>query len=130
MNPMSIPFMVGRLIMATTREASKTQEKRVANKLGGVPTPNSGGGKFKKGDVIVEEAGLLIECKTCMKPKNSFSIKKEWVEKSKHELFASGLSNSVIAFNFDYLDDKNDYFVIDDKLMKYLVEKLKEENDN
>ena len=113
--------------MTTTREASSTQEKRVSKKLGGIITPNSGAGYFKKGDIQIPEAGLLVECKTCMNPKNSFSIKKEWLEKNKKELFASGLSNSVIAFNFDY-EDKNDYYVIDDKLMKFLINKLKEEN--
>lgn len=110
----------------TTRYASDTQEKRVCDKLGGVRTPNSGAGYFKKGDIQIPSAGLLVECKTCMTPKNSFSIKKEWVEKNKQELFASGLSNGVIAFNFDY-EDKKDYYVIDDKLMKYLVDKLEEE---
>ena len=113
--------------MITTREASSVQEKRVAKKLGGIITPNSGAGYFKKGDIQISEAGLLIECKTSMTPKKSFSIKKEWVEKNNKELFASGLSNSVIAFNFDY-EDKNDYYVIDDKLMKFLIDKLKEEN--
>ena len=111
----------------TTRYASSIQEKRVQSKLGGTITPNSGAGYFKKGDIQIPEAGLLIECKTCMTPKNSFSIKKEWLEKNKKELFASGLSNSIIAFNFNY-EDKNDYYIIDDKLMQFLVEKLTEEN--
>lgn len=113
--------------MVSTRSASSIQEERVAKKLGGTTTPNSGAGYFKKGDIQIPSAGILVECKTCMTPKNSFSIKKEWLEKNKQELFASGLSNSVIAFNFDY-EDKNDYYVIDDKLMKYLIEKLMEEN--
>lgn len=114
--------------MTATREASSIQEKRVANKLDGYVTPNSGAGYFKKGDIQIPDAGLLVECKTCVSPKKSFSIKKEWLDKNKRELFSSGLSNSVIAFNFDY-EDKNDYYVIDDKLMKFLTEKLKEEND-
>lgn len=112
--------------MTATRDASSVQEKRIAKKLGGIMTPNSGAGHFKKGDIQIPEAGLLIECKTCMTPKNSFSIKKEWLEKNTQELFASGLSNSVVAFNFNY-EDKKDYYVIDDKLMKYLIEKLEED---
>lgn len=111
----------------TTRHASETQEKRICAKLGGQRTPNSGAGYFKKGDIQIPEASVLVECKTCMSPKKSFSIKKEWLDKNKQELFASGLSNSVIAFNFDYAD-KTDYYIIDDKLMKYLIEKLTEEN--
>ena len=113
--------------MKSTREISKVQEDRVARKLGGIATPNSGAGYFKKGDIQIADAGLLVECKTCVSPKNSFSIKKEWLEKNKQELFASGLSNSVVAFNF-YYEDKNDYYVIDDKLMLFLIEKLREEN--
>ena len=112
--------------MTTTREVSSIQEKRVADKLGGFITPNSGAGYFKKGDIQIPDAGLLVECKTCIVPKKSFSIKREWIEKNKNELFGSGLSNSVIAFNFNY-EDKKDYYVIDDKLMKFLVEKLQEE---
>ena len=56
-----------------TRYASATQEKRVANKLGGKVSSNSGAGLFNKGDIVVEDASLLIECKTCMEPKKSFS---------------------------------------------------------
>ena len=114
--------------MITTREVSSIQEQRVAKKLNGYITPNSGAGYFKKGDIQIIDAGLLVECKTCMKPKQSFSIKKDWLQKNKKELFASGMSNSVIAFNFWY-DDKDDYYVIDDKLMRFLVEKLIEENN-
>lgn len=110
----------------TTRYASSIQENRIAKKLDGVVTPNSGAGHFKKGDIQMHDIGLLIECKTCISPKKSFSIKKEWFEKNKQELFASGMSNSIIAFNFDY-QDKNDYYIIDDKLMKYLIEKLRED---
>lgn len=110
-----------------TREASKVQEARIAKKFDGAVTPNSGAGYFKKGDVQIQSAGLLIECKTCVKPKDSFSIKKEWLQKNKKELFASGLSNSAIAFNFCY-EDKDDYYIIDDKLMSFLIEKLKEDN--
>ena len=110
-----------------TRYCSNIQEKRVADKLGGIKIANSGAGKFDKSDVIVKEASLSIECKTCMTPKKSFSIKKEWLDKHKDESFINRLSNRVIAFNFDF-EDKNDYYVIDDKLMKFLVDKLIEEN--
>ena len=37
-------------------------------------------------------------------------------------------NDSVIAFNFDYTD-KKDYYIINDKLMTFLVEKLREENE-
>ena len=109
-----------------TRTASDIQEERVAEKLGGQRNSNSGAGLFRKGDVHVRDASLLCECKTCMKPKDSFSIKKEWIEKDRKEAFANRLDNTVIAFNFNY-EDKEDFYVIDDKLMRFLIEKLKEE---
>ena len=109
-----------------TRYASNIQEKRIAGKLGGNVSSNSGAGLFNKGDIVVDDASLLIECKTCMEPKKSFSIKKDWIEKNKEEAFRLRLDNHAIAFNFDY-QDKKDYYIIDDKLMKFLVEKLRKE---
>jgi len=110
-----------------TRYASDTQENRVVSKLGGFRTSNSGANRFRKGDIHITDASLLIECKTCMTPKDSFSIKKSWIEKNKEEAFANRLFNTAIAFNFNF-EDSHDFYVIDDKLMKFLVEKLKEEN--
>ena len=109
-----------------TRYASSTQEKRVARKLGGQVSPNSGASLFSGGDITVPDASLLIECKTCMKPAKSFSIKKDWIEKNKEEAFTRRLENHCIAFNFDF-EDKKDYYVIDDKLMAFLVECLEKE---
>ena len=111
---------------SATRYASETQENRIANKLGGRVNSNSGAGKFAKSDVVVNEASLSIECKTCMSEKDSFSIKKDWIEKHRQESWANRLANSVIAFNFNY-QDSHDFYVIDDSLMKFLVEKLIEE---
>ena len=110
----------------STRYCASVQEQRIANKFNGYASFSSGSSKFQKSDVIVEDASLQIECKTVMSPKDSFSIKKEWIEKDKKEAFANRLSNTAIAFNF-YYEDKEDFYVIDDKLMKFLVEKLKEE---
>lgn len=112
----------------STREASSIQEKRIAKKLDGTANPNSGAGMTKKGDVELSDIGLLVECKTCMTPKQSFSIKKDWIEKNKQEAFMTRNNDSVIAFNFDYTD-KKDYYIINDKLMTFLVEKLREENE-
>ena len=109
-----------------TRHASSIQENRVAGKLGGKVSSNSGAGLFNKGDIVVNDASLLIECKTCMESKKSFSIKKEWLDKNRDEAFRLRLDNHIIAFNFDY-QDKKDYYIIDDKLMEFLVEKLRQE---
>jgi hypothetical protein len=62
-----------------------------------------------------------------MTPKESFSIKKEWLEKQIKESFSMRCNNSILTFNFNF-EDKKDYYIIDDKLMKFLIEKLREEN--
>ncbi len=105
-----------------TREYSSIQEHRVAKKLGGKVVANSGATRFNKGDVIVNN--ILIECKTCTKPKDSFSIKKEWLTKNKEEAFASGLDYSMLAIDFGTADD---YFIIDKELAIKLIEVLKNE---
>ena len=107
----------------STRFASSNQEHYVAKLLHGQVCPNSGAGKWSKSDVKVPQAGLSIECKTSMTSKNSFSIKKEWIDKHKQEAFSNRLPNTAIAISFDPKGDNN-YFVIDSKLMQYLVEKL------
>lgn len=61
----------------STRYFSSNQEQYIAKLLNGNKTPNSGATLFKKGDVIIQRANTLCECKTCLKEKDSFSIKKE-----------------------------------------------------
>lgn len=110
----------------TTRFYSDIQESDVARKLGGIKSSNSGAGKFNKSDVKVELASLLIECKTVITEKDSVSIKKEWLKKNKEEAFSQRLTNHCIAFNFGPY--QNNYYIIDEKLMRFLVDKLTEEN--
>ena len=112
-----------------TRAFSDKQEKDVCNLLNAQQQSNSGAGKFNKGDVVQIEANMLIECKTATANKESFSIKKEWIEKNKNEGFSKRLPNHAIAFNFGP-DSKENYFVINSRLMQFLVEKLIEENNN
>lgn len=109
----------------TTRYYSDIQEKSVCKLLNAYQQSNSGAGLFRKGDCVQKEALLLIECKTCMTDKESISIKKEWITKNKEERFTQRLSNSCVAFNFG--PNQPNYFIIDEKLMKFLVEKLIEE---
>lgn len=109
----------------STREFSSKQEHYVARLLGGTVNPNSGAGHWKKGDVVIPNADMLVECKTAMSEKSSFSIKADWITKNKEEAHSNRFSNSCIAFNFG--PDKPNYFVIDEKLMRFLVEKLSEE---
>lgn len=112
----------------STRYVSSIQEEKVAKILGGVVTPNSGATKWRKGDVQIPRASMLCECKTVMSEKNSFSIKKEWIDKNKEERFANRLSNSCIAFSFEP-EAKEVYFVIDQSTMMYLIERLIEDEN-
>lgn len=109
----------------STRYYSNLHEDSVCKALNGRRNANSGAGKFTGGDVTVPSCGLLVECKTSMSEKDSFSIKKEWLEKVKQETFATRNNNSVLCFNFG--PEQKNYYVIPEKLMKFLVEKLSEE---
>ena len=109
----------------STRHFSDMQEERVSKTIGGSKTPSSGSGHFIKGDVIQREAHLLVECKTVMTEKQSISIKKEWIEKNIQEARAMRLDNSCLAVNFG--PNQENYYVIDEKLMRFLVEKLKDD---
>ena len=111
----------------STRFYSDKHEKSVCRALNAQQTANSGASKFAKGDCVNKSASLLIECKTVMTPKNSISIKKDWILKNKDEAFSNRLLNQAIAFNFE--PDGDNYYVINEKLMKYLVEKLAEESE-
>lgn len=111
----------------STRYFSNKQEKRVAKTVKGKKVANSGATDFNKGDVTTDR--FLIECKTCITDKKSFSIKKEWLDKNKEETFAMGKDYSALAFNFG--PDSEDYYVIDEKLFKRLVNYLEgEEQDD
>ena len=109
----------------STRFYSDRHEKSVCKALNARQQSNSGAGLFQKGDVVQEPASLLIECKTCLENKNSFTIKKDWFEKNRQEAFALRLQNASICFNFG--PDTNNYYIINEALMKFLVEKLKED---
>ena len=108
-----------------TRYYSNKQEESIAMLLGAKRQSNSGASLFAAGDLILEDASLLIECKTCTTNKDSMSIKKEWLAKSNEEAHSKRMLNSCIAFSFG--PDEKSYFIIDEKLMKFLAEKLREE---
>lgn len=109
----------------STRYYSNRQEKQVAKSIGGKQTANSGATKFVKGDILTDN--FLIECKTTLTPKKSFAIKKEWLDKNRQEMFAMNKSYNALAFNFE--PDGKNYYVIDERLFKYLKEKLEEDDE-
>ena len=106
----------------STRFYSNMQEKQVCMELNAYNQSNSGAGHFRKGDCINKKASLLIECKTTMKSKESVAIKQEWVKKLKEEAFTQRMSYTCIAFNYE--PGGSNYYVIDSKLMQFLVDKL------
>lgn len=108
----------------STRYYSAKQEKHVAKAVNGKRTANSGATAFSKGDISTKY--FLIECKTCMDGKRSFSIKKEWLDKNAEEAFAMRKPYNALAFNFG---DGTDYFIMDEKTFKLaikLIEKYEE----
>ena len=110
----------------STRFVAGIQENKIAKLLDGQVCPNSGAGKWSKSDVRVLSASLSVECKTSMSNKDSFSIKKDWIKKHKEEAFSNRLQNTAIAISFNP-DASENFFIIDSKLMVYLVDKLKED---
>lgn len=109
----------------STRYYSDLQENLVAKVLNGLKVANSGAGKFSSGDVVIKDASLLLECKTSTAEKKSFSVKKEFLDKNKQEALSNRLMNGCLCFDFGPGTDR--YYVIDEKMMKFLVEKLKED---
>ena len=104
----------------STRAVSTKQEKAIAKAVGGRRTSNSGATAFDKGDIYID-SDWLIEAKTCMEPKKSFSIKKDWLDKLKEEHFATRKSHSALCFDFG--DSKTRYYIIDEQMFKELIDK-------
>ena len=109
--------------IVTTRDASSQQENAVAKALGGKRTANSGATAFSKGDVVA--GAVLVECKTKMTECASFSIQKSWLDTLEEERRGMGKRAAALAFSFDV--GKKNYYVIDERQMKRLVELLNEE---
>lgn len=105
-----------------TRFYSSKQEKKVAKAVSGKQVANSGATKFNKGDVVTGK--WLIECKTCTKEKQSFSIKHDWLIKNKEEAFEMGKEYNALAFNFG--PDTQNYYVIDEYTFKELISQEEE----
>lgn len=107
--------------MRPTRFYSSRQEKQVAKAVGGKQVANSGATAFNKGDVQTDN--FLIECKTSTSEKQSFTVKREWLEKNAEERFAMGKDYSALAFDFGAGER---YYIIDEKLFIRLVSMLNE----
>lgn len=105
----------------STRYFSKIQENSVAKLIGGKTQPNSGATPYRRGDVSsAGENSWLIECKTSMTPKQSFSIKKEWLKLIREEAIQQGKMNYALAFN--YGPNQENYFILNEKKFKELID--------
>ena len=87
--------------------------------MGARRVANSGATKFDKGDVVLGSE-WLIEAKTVMEPKKSFSIKKDWLEKLREEKFACRKDYNALCFDFG--DEGNRYYILDEDTFKTLIE--------
>lgn len=108
-----------------TRKYSSKQERKIAKSFNGKVVANSGATAFNKGDVCLDN--FLIECKTCIKEKQSFAIKKEWLVKNEEEAFAMNKQYHALAFN--YGDDDN-YYIIDERTFKKFLALLDAESND
>ena len=107
----------------STRYFSTKQEIYIGNLVGGRVQAGSGNTGFNKGDIVTDS--WLYEAKTSMTPKNSFSIKKEWITKNELERMEMHKPYSAIVFQFE--PDGTNYFVIDEKTFKKLLDKFENE---
>lgn len=105
-----------------TRYFSKRQETAIAKKLSGKRQSNSGATPFQKGDVITDD--WLIEAKTCVTEKQSFSVKREWLEKNKEEAFAMNRHYRAVAIDFG---DGQNYYIVDEKTFIAMRDALKQQ---
>lgn len=105
----------------STRYFSDMQEKHIAKVTGGKVQSNSGGTKFGGGDIHTNK--FLIEAKTPMSLRSSFSIKLDWIIKMNEQAFEQGKEGAVLAFRFDP-DNGNDFYVLNEQqFLEYLMYK-------
>lgn len=107
-----------------TRDFSDTQENAVAKALGGHRTANSGATSFSKGDVIA--GNFIIECKTKMTECGSFSVQKQWIDTLERERVEMRKPAAALAISFDA--GRKSFYIIDEGLMRRLVELINEED--
>ena len=102
---------------------SSRQENYIASLLGGKVQPASGSTGFAKGDVILPN--WLIEAKTVICPRKSFSIKLDWLDKNELERLEMHKPYSALAFQFE--PDGENYFVLSEKTFKKMLDKFEQE---
>ena len=109
-----------------TRYYSSKQEKQVAKLLNGKVNANSGAAPFVAGDVVVDN--ILVECKTTTKETNSYTVKKEVLNKIKKEAYQVGKDHAVVAFNFE--PNGENYFILNTKFYIELLDLYKQHRNS
>lgn len=89
----------------------------MAKAIKGKQTANSGATKFSAGDVVSDD--WLLECKTHTEPRESFTIKRDWIMKNREEAFQMGKHNSALVIDFG---DGENHYLVDEKTFKRLLE--------
>lgn len=111
----------------STRFFSSQQEKQVAKLIQGKTVANSGARPYQKGDIskaqdntnsTIAGESWLIEAKTTTTPKQSFAIKKQWLETLKEEAFQAGKMNHALVFNFG--PNQPNYYILSEDKFKQL----------
>ena len=111
----------------STRYYSSRQEKQIAKTVDGKVQSNSGATLFNKGDIKTKN--WLFEAKTCMKEQESFSIKKEWLEKLKQESFAMNKEFYSLVFNFGNQTSNENFYILNEKVFKQILNLLYEKEE-
>ena len=94
----------------STIDKSSEQEEFVAKFVGGKRTPRSGAGIHIKGDVYDDIS--LFECKTSMVEKDSFTVKREWLDKIQKERFEDRKRFAFLVQNFGGRGDVDNYVIM------------------
>ena len=102
----------------TSKQVSLEQEENLAKFFHGRRTPRSGGGGFVKGDVLSDL--WFIEAKTNVKPAESYSVRKEILEKMDHERTEMHKPYAVLAIELG--ETRDDYFVVSKRTMKGILD--------
>jgi len=109
-----------------TRYYSKKQETAVSKAIGGKTVANSGATPYNKGDVTDDQ--WLLECKTCVKDQDSFSVKKAWFIKNLEESIFMKKKHSAVVFSFG--PSSKNYYIVDEQTFLEMKDLLDEKERN
>lgn len=111
--------------MKSTIDKSTEQEKFVADFLEVKRTPRSGATIHKKGDV--QDEFSIFECKTSMKEKESFTVKKEWLTKLNRERIEDRKRFAFLIENYGGDGNKDNHVIMSIETFKQLYSAFRKE---